>query len=224
MWFIGIDYGMRNPAMCAYHTTDNQLRWYYMVTEKSKLKEDSNLFSAHIPVGATSAEDIASGSFEDSYERFNLISDWFMKTIDVLMPKSIFLEGYSLGSQGKVFSIAENTSVLKNKLYGGGHNVSVFPPTVVKKFATGKGNASKQMMKECFTATHTIANKHTLIEPRVIDLHKVAKYKESPFTDLIDAYYILMYGMHLINSRRGPNSDIAASDYHIRLDNLELNS
>ena len=28
-----------------------------------------------------------------------------------------------------------------------------------------------------------------LIEKRVFDLHKVAHYKESPFTDLIDAYY-----------------------------------
>lgn len=200
-WFVGIDYGMRNPAMCAYETTDDVLRWQYMSTEKSKLKSDSNLFSAHIPVVVTSEEDIAAGSIDDSFDRYNLIADYFMKTIDVLKPKAVFLEGYSLGSQGKVFSIAENTGILKGKLFDGGYKVYTLPPTVVKKYATGFGNASKQMMKEQFLRPHSIANKKMLIEKRVFDLHKVAHYKESPFTDLIDAYYVLKQGMDRVRQR-----------------------
>ena len=200
-WYVGIDYGMRNPAMVAYHTTADVLRWYYMSTEKSKLKSDSNLFSAHIPVVVTSEEDIAAGSIDDTFDRYNLISDWFMKTIDVLRPKYVFLEGFSLGSQGKVFSIAENTAILKQKLYEKNYSVSVCPPTVVNKFATGFGNASKQMMKEQFLRPHSIANKKMLIEKRVFDLHKVAHYKESPFTDLIDAYYVLKQGMDRVRQR-----------------------
>jgi Holliday junction resolvasome RuvABC endonuclease subunit len=211
-WFVGIDYSMTSPAMVAYETTDDILRWYYMSTEKSKLKSDSNLFSAHIPVTKTTQEDIASGSFEGSYERFNLISDWFMKTIDVLKPKYVFLEGFSLGSQGKLFSIAENTAIMKNKLYDGGYYVSVFPPTVIKKFATGKGNASKQRMKEQFLRSHSIANKKMLIEKRVIDLHKVAHYRASPFTDLIDAYYVLKHGMDSVNDTRAMTGAEVLSD------------
>ena len=51
----------------------------------------------------------------------------------------------------------------------------------------------------------------------------MAHYKDSPFTDLVDAYYVLRYGMHLIQ-HRGFADDKPAADYHIRLDNLELNS
>ena len=71
VWFCGIDYSMTHPAMCCYHTTDDVLRWYYMSTEKSKLKSDSNLFSAHIPVSKTSAKDIAAGTIDDSFDRYN---------------------------------------------------------------------------------------------------------------------------------------------------------
>ena len=222
MWFCGIDYSMRSPAMVAYHTTDDALRYYYMSTEKSKLKDDSNLFSEYIPVNSTSEEDLAAGSINASFDRYNCIADWFLRTIDVIRPKMIFIEGYSLGSHGKVFNIAENAAILKQKLYERGHSVSIFPPTVVKKFATGKGNASKQLMKEHFMTPHK-ALKKQLIEPRITDLHKVAHYKESPFTDLVDAYYVLRYGMHLIQ-HRGFADDKPAADYHIRLDNLELNS
>ncbi len=97
------------------------------------------------------------------------------------------MEGFSLGSQGKVFSIAENTAILKSKLYDAGYRVEIYPPTVIKKFATGKGNASKQMMKEVFFENE---------KESLTDLKEVSHYKESPFTDLIDAYYVLKYGIH----------------------------
>ena len=200
MWFVAIDYGLRSPAMVAYHTTAGKYTWCYMSTTKSKLKDDHNLQSALIDVPKSVNQDLLEGSIDASMFRYNQISDYFMWTIDGLIgPKQIFLEGYSLGSVGKVFSIAENTAILKQKLYNNGHVVSVFPPTVVKKYATGKGTASKQMMREQFLKPHSIANKRKLIEPRITDLHKVAHYKESPMSDLIDAYYVLMYGMSSVH-------------------------
>ena len=223
MWYVGIDYSMTSPAMCCYHTTDNQLRWYYMSTTKSKLKESHNLQSALIDVPKSVQQDILEGSIDASMSRYNQISDYFMRTIDVLRPKQIFLEGYSLGSVGKVFSIAENTAILKQKLYDNGHFVSVFPPTVVKKFATGKGNASKQLMREHFLKLHPIANKRKLTEPRITDLHRVAHYVDSPMSDLIDAYYILTYGIHLLQ-HRGFADDKPAAQFHMKIENLDLDS
>ena len=220
-WYCGIDLSMTSPAMCCHHTDDAKLSWYYMNTTKSKLKSSHNLHSALIDIPKSVNQDLLEGSIDASFDRYNQISGWFMKIIDLLQPKHIFLEGYSLGSTGKVFSIAENTAVLKQKLYDKNYYVSVIPPTVVKKFATGKGNASKQKMREEFFKINDIANKRKLIEPRITDLNKVAKYVNSPMTDLIDAYYICMYGIHLLQ-HRGFADDVPAAKYHVRIDNLDL--
>ena len=222
MWYAGIDYSMTSPAMCMYHATDDKYRWYYMSTTKSKLKESHNLQSALIDVPKSVQQDLLEGSIDASMSRYNQISDYFMRTLDVLQPKMVFIEGYSLGSVGKVFSIAENTAILKQKLYDNGHFVSVFPPTVVKKFATGKGNASKTIMREQFLKPHK-ALKTLLVEQRVKDLHKVTHYVDSPMSDLIDAYFICRYGVHLLQ-HRGFADDKPASQYHTTIENLDLDS
>ena len=186
-WFAGIDYSMTSPAMVTFESTDDIYQYYYMSTTESKLKSDSKLYSALIDVPITVDADIHEGSITSSIERFQNIANFFFQAIELLKPEILFLEGYSLGSHGKVFSIAENTAILKSKLHDGGYTVVTLPPTVVKKFATGKGNASKQMMKEMFFQNG---------EERLTDLRKVVHYKGSPFTDLIDAYYVLKYGIH----------------------------
>ena len=222
-WFCGIDFSLTSPAMCFHHTDDAKLSWYYMSTTKSKLKESHNLHSSIIDVPKSVNQDLLEGSIDASFDRYNQISEYFMSIIEIHKPKHIFLEGYSLGSTGKVFSIAENTAVLKTRLYDKNYYVSVIPPTVVKKFATGKGNASKTIMREKFFEINDIANKRKLIEPRITDLHKVAKYVNSPMTDLIDAYYICMYGLHMLQ-HRGFADDVPAAKYHARIDNLDLDS
>ena len=186
-WFAGIDYSMTSPAMVTFESTDDIYQYYYMSTAESKLKSDSKLYSALIDVPTTVSVDILEGTTTSSIKRFQNIANFFLKTINLIKPNAVFLEGYSLGSQGKVFSIAENTAILKGKLYDGKYTVVTLPPTVVKKFATGKGNASKQMMKEVFFENE---------RESLTDLKEVSHYKESPFTDLIDAYYVLKYGIH----------------------------
>ena len=191
IYYAGIDYGMRNPAMVIYETTSDTFKYFYMSTTESKLKNDSKLFSALIDVRTTVNLDIQEGNISPSIERFKNIANFFLSALNTIIPKIkiVFLEGYSLGSQGKVFSIAENTAILKSKLYDAGYRVEIYPPTVIKKFATGKGNASKQMMKDVFFKNE---------ERRLIDLKKIAHYKESPLTDMIDAYYVLRYGRHIV--------------------------
>ena len=56
-----------------------------------------------------------------------------------------------MGSRGKVFNLAENTGLLKHKLWK--HNIEVIlqSPSSIKKFATTKGNANKNvMLKETY--------------------------------------------------------------------------
>ena len=63
----------------------------------------------------------------------------------------IQIEDYSYGSTGRVFHIAENLGLLKYKLkMECGWDYTLLPPSVIKKFATDKGNANKELMLEAF--------------------------------------------------------------------------
>ena len=107
------------------------------------------------------------------------------------------LEDYSFGSKGRVFHIAENTGLLKHKLFKAGIPFIVVAPTTVKKFATGKGNANKEKMYECFT------------EQTGVDLRKqLDTTVEHPISDIIDAFYIAKYGYtELIKQSKLPLRD-----------------
>lgn len=59
----------------------------------------------------------------------------------------ISYEDYSMGSKGKVFHIGELGGVLKLLAYERGVDVLLVPPTVLKQYITGRGNASKEDMQ-----------------------------------------------------------------------------
>ena len=57
-------------------------------------------------------------------------------------------------------------------------------PSVVKKFASGKGNADKEKMYEAFT------NETKVNLKKIFDMEKL----NNPVTDIIDSYYIAKCG------------------------------
>lgn len=59
----------------------------------------------------------------------------------------VALEGYAFGAQASREALGELGGVLKCSLYRSGIPTIVVPPTVVKKFATGRGNAKKDEMR-----------------------------------------------------------------------------
>jgi len=69
-------------------------------------------------------------------------------------------------------------------LYKNGYKFFTVPPTVVKKYATGKGNATKEKMYDAFVA-ETGVDLHNIISPTT----KLG----SPTTDVVDAWYIARY-------------------------------
>ena len=61
----------------------------------------------------------------------------------------VVIEGYSFGSQGRAtFSIGELGGVIRLELHRAGVPWLLVPPSVLKKWATGKGNADKDTMLE----------------------------------------------------------------------------
>ena len=183
MRVAGIDYSLTSPAICVFKGHEFNLkecRFSFLSFDKKYEVSDFKFKSFIMEKGL-------------SYpERYNYISSgviYFLKTNKV---KITFLEDYSYGSQGKVFHIAENGGVLKDQLWKNGIEYNLIAPTVIKKFATGKGNANKQAMEEAF------------INDTNFDLRDYLNMPEksfNPSSDIIDAYYIAKYGTHYLDDR-----------------------
>ena len=99
---------------------------------------------------------------------------------------SIGIEGYAFGAKGQVFNIGENTGILKYKLAERvSDDINVHSPTTIKKFATGKGNANKELMYKAF------------VDETGDDLAQLFEFDpytgQSPVSDIIDSYYIAKY-------------------------------
>ena len=121
----------------------------------------------------------------DPIQRFKNISDFVFDVINQTYLPRIFIEGYSFGSKGQgLFQIAENCGILKYRLLEENHSYNTVVPSVVKKGATGKGNADKDMMYEAFV-------KETKIDlKKLFDTDKVG----NPISDIVDSYYIQKVG------------------------------
>ena len=78
--------------------------------------------------------------------------------------------------------------VLKYRLQKEKFKYVTIPPTVVKKHATGKGNANKELMYNTFLAETEVDLKEELT-PRSTSI-------ANPVSDIVDAYYICRTGFY----------------------------
>lgn len=121
-------------------------------------------------------------------QRYGTISLWALDLVKDC--DFVCIEDYAFAAKGKVFHIGENTGIFKYRLWGSKIEYKTVPPTQVKKFATGRGNANKEDMYAAFKA-----------ESR-LDLQGILGVAtdqiKSPVADIADAYYICKYGHHLV--------------------------
>lgn len=167
---------MTSPSVCTF--SGNKFSYksckFFYLTDKKKLEGKTNNFNG------TLIEE-----YQSPEERFNNISNWALSIVLQSSPIHVYIEDYSYGSTGRVFNIAENLGLLKHKLWTFKINFSTVPPTVIKKFATGKGNADKAKMEEAFISeTKTDVKKLLGITPS----------QWNPSSDIIDSYFICKYG------------------------------
>ena len=173
---IGIDYSLTSPAVCVNH--NGELFFYYLTNKKKYLgKMADNI------MGFEHKE------YNTPIERFTQISTWainqFHRLDYNLKEIKIFIEGYSYGSKGQgLFQIAENCGILKYRLEQQKLPYETVVPSVVKKGATGKGNADKDMMYEAFLKETNIDLK------KIFDTEKVG----NPISDIVDSYFIQKVG------------------------------
>ena len=168
---IGIDYSLTSPAVCI---NNGALMFFYLTNKKKWIGQQS--------------EDIIGDEHKewtDPIQRFKNISDFVFDVINQTYLPQIFIEGYSFGSKGQcLFQIAENCGILKYRLQEKNYPYQTVVPSVVKKGATGKGNADKDMMYEAFV-------KETKIDlKKLFDTEKVG----NPISDIADSYFIQKVG------------------------------
>lgn len=176
---VGIDYSMTCPAASMFSSSDQTFA-------------DVKMFYIHGTQRRCPVPNIHQVCYlvpDSQEERFDFLSSQFVSWImahTIGNEVVVYVEDYAFNARGKVFHIGENTGLLKHKLWKNGIECRVVPPTVVKKFATGRGNADKVAMYLAF------------MKKTGVDLKKEFKTKMagvgSPFGDLADAYFIGLYG------------------------------
>lgn len=78
--------------------------------------------------------------------RFEQLVGAINQRLDPLEISLIVIEGYSFGSQGKQHTLAEFGGILRWNLLDHCPRVLEVAPTALKKFATGNGNAKKDLV------------------------------------------------------------------------------
>jgi hypothetical protein len=188
---IGIDYSLSSPGICV-NTSEGEFDYedctFYFLTNTKKY--DATFCRPYV----TNVKYIGTAHtpYTSEPERYSQIADWAINIIKSYgdattgvngIKPTIQIEDYSYGSTGRVFHIAENLGLLKYKLkMECGWDYTLLPPSVIKKFATDKGNANKDLMLDAFekdTGTNLA---------QVFDTTS-----KSPVSDVADAYFICKY-------------------------------
>ena len=171
---IGIDYSLTSPAVCVKEGEQISLFSFGKKKMQGIYKKDN--FTIHI-------EEYPEWSEEN--ERYEKLAEWTLSKFKD--PSLVIVEGYSYGSKGQVFNLAENCGIMKHKMWQLGYSFITPAPSAVKKVATGKGNANKEKMYEAFSEKVGWDLKDLLGD--------VTAGYGNPVSDLIDAYYMAIYGV-----------------------------
>jgi len=170
----GIDYSMTSPSICVHTGKDwsiNNCVFYYMVQKDKHLVITEQLRGSLYP------------AWETTEQRFHNLAVWSLDVLNEHRVSFAVIEGYSYGSSSsRLFQIAENGGTLKQMIWKNNIPFDVTPPTVIKKLATGKGNANKEKMWDSF------------IEETGLNLFNILGQEEkkhwNPVSDMVDAYYL----------------------------------
>lgn len=177
MIIAGIDYSLTSPAICIHKGSAwnyNNCTFHYLVkSDKFLVKTDDFIGSAY-------------KQYASDAERYNNIGAWSLNILTESKVEKAFIEGYAFNAVGRVFQIAENTGLLKHSMWKLKIPFDIFPPTVIKKFGTGKGNANKEKMYDSFLAETGVDIRKKL---NIINLNHW-----NPLSDLVDSYYIAKLG------------------------------
>ena len=132
------------------------------------------------------------------FDRQNLVYAILEKDMDDV--EYIAFEGYAYakGNSSSIFQLGEFIGGEKKLFYDAGKGIVIYPPMVVKRFATGNGNADKSMMASA------IQNQYPDLYPT--EFHSLKQYG-NPHSDLCDAFWMAdVLRHHIKYDKLGPES------------------
>jgi len=182
----GIDYSLTSPAICVYKEEEDGGYFDFdrcMLHYLSNNKRQQQLASG---CGVSNIRAELYPKWNTAEERHEKLASWAYRIVQGC--EEVLLEGYAYGVTSNRAPIYENTAILKHRMWKNKLSFKMYPPTVIKKFATGKGNANKEVMYEAFV--------DELLTPTDLKerLTPKATKVKNPISDLVDAYFIAKCG------------------------------
>ena len=182
----GIDYSLTSPAICIY-TEEEDGRYFDFdgcVFHYLFNNEKQQQLAARSGISNLKAHPYP--EWQTVEERHEKLTTWTYNLVQGC--EEVYLEGYAYGVTSNRAPIYENTAILKHRMWKMKISFTTYPPTVIKKFATGKGNANKEQMYEAFMSELLTPNDlKELLTPK-------AKKVINPISDIVDSYFIAKAG------------------------------
>lgn len=176
---IGIDYSITSPAIAV--KTDSGYKFFcYRQKKRHKVMTDKVIMIEY-PL------------YSSSEQRYDDLATLLLGSINnrAGKPCSAFIEAYAYSASGMITQIAEATGVLKHKLYKSGVGYTPLIASSIKKFASGKGNATKREMVDAFKKDFGECP-YTWFDLKDEGKDKIV----SPVSDIVDAYFVLRCGIN----------------------------
>lgn len=194
---LGIDYSYTCPAVCVLtNTLVGQPQWY--VNYKKDGKPYPELPNVHWSVSSADSE----------VTRYIELATWVIDIVHRTHADMIVLEDYAFGANGRLTQLSENAGTLKVKLHEHFPQIPlrIVAPTTMKKFATGRGIATKDDIWAAFI------KRRPETEPWAKLCHPKATRIGSPVGDIADAYFLAKYGCFHFTETNVCQSDLAGTD------------
>lgn len=181
MKISAIDWSMSAPSITTFNT-DREFKFsncssYYLTNTKKYIINDIDL-----DIHGFKLDDII-GDYNSNEERWDRLSDWGIEIIRD--SEYCLIEGYSFGSTSSMIcQIAENAGLLKHKIYKMGTPLTIAEPSKIKKFASGKGNATKPILYQSFVEQEQV---------QLRDTFNMSGDVWEPMAGVIDSFYMCKY-------------------------------
>ena len=198
---VGLDNSISSPAVVIFYLDDNlQIVGtdYLNFCDTKKYHIENHIYQ--VP------------EYTNEFERIIGKNDFIVQELVRRGVSHYAIEGYSYGSCGSVFSLAENSGYLKMALYKAGIKKREYSPTTNKMFYTGKGNATKEMMIREFRKTNPLNLPETILN---------SDSTSCPLNDIVDAYALCYCLWNELLLRHGKIELVSLPDYQARAFEIE---
>ena len=183
----GIDYSLTSPAICVYKEDEDGGYFDFDSCMLHYLSHTERQQQLAAGCGISNLKVESYPEWKTAEERHEKLASWAYRIVQGC--EEVYLEGYAYGVTSNRAPIYENTAILKHRMWKNKVSFTMYPPTVIKKFATGKGNANKEVMYDAFVGELLTP---TDLKERLTP--KATKVK-NPISDLVDAYFIAKCGV-----------------------------